>query len=75
MVRVNTLTLKRRDPESGEALSEAATLRATLKDLADELDAAAALKTGVMDSESKAHAMNNQRLDVMQSVAARLRSV
>lgn len=40
---------------------------------AAELDEALALKVGVMDSESKAHAVNTQRMGAMQSVAARLR--
>lgn len=40
---------------------------------ADELDEAANLTIGVMDSDSKAAAVNAQRLGAMQSVAARLR--
>ena len=40
---------------------------------ADELDEALALKLGVMDSDSKAHAINSQRVGAMQAVAARLR--
>lgn len=70
---MNTLTLKKRDVETGEAVNEAETLRALMRECAAELEAAAALKVGVMDSESKAHAISNQRLDAMQSVALRLR--
>lgn len=40
---------------------------------ADELDQAADLKIGVMDSDSKIHLVNSQRLAAMQSVATRLR--
>jgi hypothetical protein len=40
---------------------------------AAELDEALALKVGVMDSESKAAAVNSQRMGAMQSVSARLR--
>jgi hypothetical protein len=64
---------KRRDTESGEAQSEAATLRQTMLQCAAELEEALALKVGVMDSENKAAGVNAQRMGAMQSVAARLR--
>jgi hypothetical protein len=64
---------KRRDNETGELVDEAATLRQTMLQCAAELEEALALKVGVMDSESKAAAINSQRMGAMQSVAARLR--
>lgn len=42
---------------------------------ANVLDEAAALKIGVMDSDSKVAAVNAQRMEAMQSVAARLRDL
>lgn len=60
-------------PKREETPSEAETLRQTMRQCADELDEALALKIGVMDSENKAHAINQQRMGAMQSVAARLR--
>lgn len=45
----------------------------TARHCANELEEALALKVGVMDSESKAAAVNSQRMGAMQSVAARLR--
>ena len=61
---MSTLSLKKPD--------EAQLLRATMRECAAELEAALSLKVGVMDSESKAHAINARRIDVMQSVAQRL---
>ena len=68
------MAVKKRDHESGEGIpDECEVLRATMRQCADELDQALALKVGVMDSESKAAAINGQRMGAMQSVAARLR--
>jgi hypothetical protein len=64
---------KRRDGETGEVQSEAATLRQTMLQCAAELEEALELKIGVMDSENKAAAINSQRMGAMQAVAARLR--
>jgi hypothetical protein len=61
-----------RTPEE-EAPSEAERLRLTMRQCAAELEEALALKVGVMDSESKAAAINTQRMGAMQAVAARLR--
>lgn len=47
--------------------------REVMRQCAADLDAAIALKIGVMDSESRAAAVNEQRLRIMQAVAARLR--
>lgn len=67
------MAAKKRDNETGEVLNEAEVLRQTMRQCADELDEALALKVGVMDSESKAAAVNSQRMGAMQAVAARLR--
>jgi stage III sporulation protein SpoIIIAA len=67
------MSTKKRDAETGEVQNEAATLRLLMRQCADELDEALALKVGVMDSESKAAAVNSQRMGAMQSVATRLR--
>lgn len=60
-------------PKRVETPTEGETLRQTMRECAHELEEALALKVGVMDSESKAHAVNTQRMGAMQSVAARLR--
>lgn len=56
-----------------ETSNEAQVLRQTMRQCAAELEEALSLKVGVMDSESKAAAVNSQRVGAMQSVAARLR--
>lgn len=56
-----------------ESASDADTLRLMMRQCAAELEEALALKIGVMDSESKAAAINSQRMGAMQAVAARLR--
>jgi stage III sporulation protein SpoIIIAA len=68
-----TLGLKKRDNETGEVLNEGAALRELMRSCAYELEAALALKVGVMDSESKAAAINAERAGAMQAVAERLR--
>lgn len=55
-----------------ETPSEAATLRQTMLQCAAELDTALALKVGVMDSENKARAVEQERLQIIAGVAARL---
>jgi stage III sporulation protein SpoIIIAA len=64
---------KKRDNETGELSDGAEALRQTMRQCADELDEALALKVGVMDSESKAAGIASQRTGAMQAVAARLR--
>lgn len=53
--------------------SDADTLRLTMRECAAELDTALALKVGVMDSENKARAIEQERVQIMAGVAARLR--
>jgi hypothetical protein len=67
MATNRTLTLKQ-SPDI-----ELQRLREIIRVCADELDEAVALRIGVMDSESRAHAVNAQRMGAMQSVAGRLR--
>lgn len=64
---MSTLTLKRSE------LSEPEKLRATMRECAIELDKALGYRVGVMDSESKARAIDARRLEIMQEVAERLR--
>ncbi len=56
-----------------DASTEAESLRVQMRFCADELDRALALKIGVMDSESKARAIEAERAQVMQDVSTRLR--
>lgn len=48
-------------------------LHATLKQLADELDAAARIRAGAMDSQSRADDLSAQVRGKIQSVSQRLR--
>lgn len=67
------MAAKKRDNETGEMPTDADILRQTMRQCADELDEALALKVGVMDSDSKAAAVAAQRVGAMQAVVARLR--